>query len=186
MLWGQRIKVYTEHKNLVRDALGLTCDRIYLWRLLLEEYGPKIVYIKGTHNIAIDTINRFEYEESINTYNMSIHVRNMVLAKLFNGYARKITNSNIFQTNNVCVPIGTRMFLNHLKSANANYSTMNDMSHDDRERSAIVAVINNSVKKHPKCLFANISKTDEDEIYLLTVSEIADSQRRHRLYKNHF
>ena len=29
MLWGQRIKVYTDHKNLVRDALGLTSDRIY-------------------------------------------------------------------------------------------------------------------------------------------------------------
>ena len=26
MLWGQRIKVYTDHKNLVRDALGLASD----------------------------------------------------------------------------------------------------------------------------------------------------------------
>jgi hypothetical protein len=29
MLWGQRLKVFTDHKNLVRDALGLTCDRVY-------------------------------------------------------------------------------------------------------------------------------------------------------------
>jgi len=29
MLWGQRLKVYTDHKNLVRDVLGLTCDRVY-------------------------------------------------------------------------------------------------------------------------------------------------------------
>ena len=29
MLWGQRIKVYTDHKNLMRDALGLTSDRVY-------------------------------------------------------------------------------------------------------------------------------------------------------------
>ncbi len=27
MLWGQDIKVYTGHKNLTRDALGLTSDR---------------------------------------------------------------------------------------------------------------------------------------------------------------
>jgi hypothetical protein len=47
MLWGQDIKVYTDHKNLTRDALGLTSDRVYRWRLLLEEYAPKIIYIKG-------------------------------------------------------------------------------------------------------------------------------------------
>ena len=28
MLWGQSIKVYMDHKNLTRDALGLTLDRV--------------------------------------------------------------------------------------------------------------------------------------------------------------
>jgi hypothetical protein len=45
MLWGQNIKVFTDHANLMRDTLGLTSDQVYQWRLLLEEYGPKIVYI---------------------------------------------------------------------------------------------------------------------------------------------
>jgi hypothetical protein len=31
MLWGQDIKVYTDHKNLTRDALRLTSDRVYCW-----------------------------------------------------------------------------------------------------------------------------------------------------------
>jgi hypothetical protein len=44
MLWGHDIKIYTDHKHLTRDALGLTSDRAYCWRLLLEEYAPKIVY----------------------------------------------------------------------------------------------------------------------------------------------
>ena len=35
-------------------------------------------------------------------------------------------------------------------------------------------------------MFANISKRDKDEIYPLTVSESADSQRRHRLYNSYF
>ena len=47
MLWGQKIKVYTDHHNLTQDALGLTSNRVYRWRLLLEEYGPKIVYINS-------------------------------------------------------------------------------------------------------------------------------------------
>jgi hypothetical protein len=44
MLWGQDIEVFTNHKNLTRDALGLTSDRLYRWQLLLEEYAPKIIY----------------------------------------------------------------------------------------------------------------------------------------------
>jgi hypothetical protein len=46
MLLGQNINVFTDHANLMRDALGLTLDRVYQWRLLLEKYKPKIVYIK--------------------------------------------------------------------------------------------------------------------------------------------
>jgi hypothetical protein len=66
MLWGQNIKVLTDHTNLMRDALGLTSDQVYQWRLLLEEYGPKIVYIKGIHNTIADTVLRLEYDPSIN------------------------------------------------------------------------------------------------------------------------
>jgi hypothetical protein len=43
MLWGQQIKLFTDHANLMRDALGSTSDQVYRWRLLLEEYGPEIV-----------------------------------------------------------------------------------------------------------------------------------------------
>jgi hypothetical protein len=57
MLWGQDIKVYTDHKNLTRDALGLTSDRVYPWWLLLEEYAPEIIYIKGIHNTVADAIS---------------------------------------------------------------------------------------------------------------------------------
>jgi hypothetical protein len=28
MLWGQSIKVFTDHANLIRDALGMTSDRV--------------------------------------------------------------------------------------------------------------------------------------------------------------
>jgi hypothetical protein len=60
MLWGQSIVVYTDHKNLIQDALGMTSDRVYRWRLLLEEYGPEIIYIKGIHNTVADAISRLD------------------------------------------------------------------------------------------------------------------------------
>jgi hypothetical protein len=48
MLWGQDIRVYTDHKNLTRNALGLTSDRVYRWWLLLEEYAPEIIYKRNS------------------------------------------------------------------------------------------------------------------------------------------
>jgi hypothetical protein len=74
MLRGHSINVYTDHTNLVRDALGMTLDHVYLWRLLLEEYGPKIVYIKGIHNIIADAISRLEYDPSINQTAENYHL----------------------------------------------------------------------------------------------------------------
>jgi hypothetical protein len=66
MLWGQIIKVYTDHKNLTRDALGLTSDRVYHWQLLLEKFAPEIVYIKGSHNSVADAISRLYYNPKVN------------------------------------------------------------------------------------------------------------------------
>jgi len=44
MLWEQRINVYNDHKNLTREGLGLTSDRVARWRILLEKYAPEIIY----------------------------------------------------------------------------------------------------------------------------------------------
>ncbi len=59
----------TDHKNLTRDALGVTSDRVYRWRLLLEEYAPEIIYIKGIHNTVADAILQLEYDPKLNTTN---------------------------------------------------------------------------------------------------------------------
>ncbi len=74
MLWGRQIKVFTDNANLTRDALGLTLDRLYQWRLLLEEYRPKIVYIKGIHNTIADAVSRLEYDPSVNKTAESFHM----------------------------------------------------------------------------------------------------------------
>ncbi len=73
MLWGQDIKVYTDHKNLIRDALVLTSDRVYRWRLFLEEYAPKIIHVKGIHNTVADAILQLEYDPKLNKTNEYTH-----------------------------------------------------------------------------------------------------------------
>ena len=73
MLWGQRIKVYTDHKNLVQDALGLLSNRVYRWRLLLEEFGPNIVYIKGIDNTVADAISCLDYNPHKNIKDLNSH-----------------------------------------------------------------------------------------------------------------
>ncbi len=74
MLWDQSIKVFTGHTNLIRYALGMTLDRVYQWKLLLEEYRPKIVYIKGIHNTVTDAISRLEYDPSVNQTAENYHL----------------------------------------------------------------------------------------------------------------
>ena len=69
IMWGQPFKVYTDHKN----PLGLTSDRVYQWRILLEKYAPKIVYIKGVHNTAADAISYLEYNPTQTLTNEYTH-----------------------------------------------------------------------------------------------------------------
>jgi hypothetical protein len=62
---GKRTKVYTDHKNLIQDAIGFPSDHVYWWRLLLQEYGPKIVHIKGIQNTGSVAISRLDYSPII-------------------------------------------------------------------------------------------------------------------------
>ncbi len=61
ILLGHEIKVFTDRKNLVYKHFNT--ERVMRWRLLLEEYGPKLTYIKGPHNIVADAFSRMELTE---------------------------------------------------------------------------------------------------------------------------
>ena len=45
ILLGQDIKVYTDHKNLTYKTHNSAKDM--RWRLTIEEFGPKLIYIPG-------------------------------------------------------------------------------------------------------------------------------------------
>ena len=134
MLWGQRMKVYTDHKNLTRDALGLTSDRVYRWRLILEEYGPEIVYIKGTHNTVADAISRLNYASPDNpSTDENIQQNWMTVSKCWCEYNETHDNS----------------------TTKHNYSMNN--------------------------VFAN--RSNEEEIYPLTIKEVAEAQKLDKQFK---
>ena len=63
--------------TITRDGLGLTSNRVTWWRILSEEYTPKIIYIKGIHNTVVDAILGLEYDPKLNStndYNHATHV----------------------------------------------------------------------------------------------------------------
>jgi RNase H-like domain found in reverse transcriptase len=61
ILLGQRIQIHTNHKNLT--CKNFNTKRVMRWRLLLEEYGPELIYIKGENNIVADALSRLELVE---------------------------------------------------------------------------------------------------------------------------
>ena len=131
---GPTYKVYTDHKNLTRDALGLTSDRVYRWRLILEEYGPKIVYIKGIHNTDADAISWLEYvSPDTPSTDATRHLNWMTFSKCWCKYT-----------------------LTHPNSRNKHNYSMNSV-------------------------FAN--RSEEEEIFPLTVKEIAEAQGLDKLFK---
>ncbi len=51
--------VYTDQKNLIKEALVFTSDQVNQWRLRLEEYGPDIVRIICIHNTVTNAISNW-------------------------------------------------------------------------------------------------------------------------------
>ena len=58
ILLGHKIVVHTDHQNLTYK--NFNTERVMRWRLILEEYGPELRYIKGEHNIVADALSRLE------------------------------------------------------------------------------------------------------------------------------
>ena len=159
MLWGQRIKVYTDHKNLVRDALGLSSNRVFRWRLTLEEYNPEIIYIKGIDNTVADAISRLEYDPSVNVKSVHWSERWCYFAILLAHYDPGPTNQP--QTT------GSQTY------GRDPCSSRKDCQNVERDVCDISHI------------YVTLGK-EEEEIYPPTIAQIAEEQRRSRAYKPYF
>ena len=57
ILLGHKIKIFTDHKNLQQINSAASSQRAMRWQILIEEFGPKIVYIKGDDNTIADALS---------------------------------------------------------------------------------------------------------------------------------
>ena len=71
ILLGQRLKVYTDHKNLTYKEFNT--ERVMRWRLLIEEFGPELVYIKGESNVVADALSRLDLNDKSTTQEAHLH-----------------------------------------------------------------------------------------------------------------
>ena len=55
---GFDLTIHTDHLNLLYNKLP--SQRMARWRLLLEEYHPKVVHVSGEKNTAADCLSRNE------------------------------------------------------------------------------------------------------------------------------
>ena len=150
MLWGQLIKVYTDHKHIMQDALGLISDQVYRQRLILKEYGPEIVHIKRIHHTVADATSRLDFNPDLNVTHECNHL------KTFGCTNTQIKHSN-WKT-------FTKRWVNHLSISHTNPIIMSNFSMN--------------------IVFANHS--EEEEIYPLTVTEIAKAQHEDKTLKVYF
>ena len=69
ILLGHHITVYTDHKNLTYKMYNT--ERLMRWRLIIEEFGPKLKYIKGENNAVADSLSRLEMSDNQDILNIS-------------------------------------------------------------------------------------------------------------------
>ena len=67
ILLGQRIRVFTDHKNLTYKTFNT--ERVMRWRLIIEEFGPELHHIKGEKNVVADALSRLDLQNEMSIDN---------------------------------------------------------------------------------------------------------------------
>ena len=82
ILLGHRIVVHTDHKNLT--CKNFNTERVMRWRLILEEYGPELLYIKGEDNIVADALSRMDLiDDTVHNEPTTGRLSNDVMSELY-------------------------------------------------------------------------------------------------------
>ena len=95
---GQDLTVHTDHLNLLYNKLP--SQRMTRWRLLLEEYHPKVVHIAGVDNDASDALSRLDITDKANDARVwgvkskkleyvNVHMMNIYICSYWNPNLKK-------------------------------------------------------------------------------------------------
>ena len=69
ILLGHQITVFTDHKLLTYKIFNTEC--VMRWRLIIEEFGHELKYIKGEHNVVANALSCLEMSENQEILNIS-------------------------------------------------------------------------------------------------------------------
>ena len=176
MLWGQEIKVFTDHKNLTRDALGSTSDRVYRWRLLLEEFSPEIVYIKGINNTVADAISRLDFTPVAEPEKAGEKGKSHP-AMCHSAFMQSLADKNDINEPHV----QWKTISKCLDTQKFNFSTSVESVHSE----GTVCTKRKEGEEVRLSLYGR-GNEEQEEIYPPTVKEIADAQRRSAQLSEYF
>ena len=76
ILLGQKLRIRTDHKNLT--CKNINTDRVFRWRLIFEEYGTDIEYIRSENNIVADGLSRIPLNGDEDTTQKSTYQQEIV------------------------------------------------------------------------------------------------------------
>ena len=76
ILLGHKLIIYTDYKNLTCNIFNT--DRVLRWRIILEDYGPDIEYIKGENNIVAYRLSRITFNRTQETTQKSTYQKEIV------------------------------------------------------------------------------------------------------------
>jgi RNase H-like domain found in reverse transcriptase/Reverse transcriptase (RNA-dependent DNA polymerase)/Integrase zinc binding domain len=79
ILLGQKIIVYTDHKNLTYATYNT--ERVMRWRLLIEEFNPELTYMPGHENVVADALSRLDMVDKVQP-----PLSNYKYTRLYNGH----------------------------------------------------------------------------------------------------
>ena len=68
LLW-HKISVYTDHKNLTYNFFNT--ESVMSWRLIIEEFGPELKYIKGENNVVSENLSCLRMSDNQEILNIS-------------------------------------------------------------------------------------------------------------------
>eukprot|EP00957_Ditylum_brightwellii_P070296 5340288-Ditylum_brightwellii.AAC.1 len=79
ILLGQRITVYTDHKNLTYT--NFNTERVVCWRMVAEDYGPELIYIQGNDNVVTNARSRLFKKKAPDLYTIADYYGNEQLSE---------------------------------------------------------------------------------------------------------